>query len=131
MIIEDEEVLAENIGIYLGAGGAEVLIAHSGEEALRYAAQFAPQCVISDFNLPGINGVETMRQLRERFPNLWCVLITGHGSEAVFAEARGNGVDHVLLKPFALPDLGTSLCSHSRADASEAFGADTQVESHA
>jgi DNA-binding response OmpR family regulator len=117
MVIEDEQLLAENIGIYLEAAGAEVLIAYSGEEALLQAGHFAPQCVIVDFNLPGLNGIETMRRIRERFPDAFCVLITGQGSESVYMAARASGVDHILIKPFALPELGSSVCSHPRAEA--------------
>jgi DNA-binding response OmpR family regulator len=131
MIIEDEELLAENIAIYLEAAGAEVLIAHSGEQALLHAGHYEPQCLIVDFNLPGINGIETMRRIRERFPDAACVLITGQGSEAVYAAARASGVDHILIKPFALPDLGSCMCSHSRAEALSGAGAHKSVQAPA
>jgi DNA-binding response OmpR family regulator len=131
MIIEDEEILAENIGIYLEAGGAEVLVSHSGEEALVQAAQFAPQCVIVDFNLPGMNGIETMRRIRQQFPETFCILITGQGCEAVYVAARASGVDHILIKPFALPDLGNCLCAHGRSQVLGGAVAGTEYQSRA
>lgn len=131
MIIEDEEILAENMGIYLETGGAEVRIANSGEEALLHLADFAPQCMIVDFNLPGINGIETMRRIRESFPDTFCILITGQGSEAVYVAARASGVDHILIKPFALPDLGSCLCRHREAETLSGAGAGQGVQASA
>lgn len=110
LIVEDEILLAENIGVYLSAAGANVVIAHSGEEALRAAGALEPQCLIIDYNLPGMDGIQTMLRLRERSPRIHVVLITGQGSDAVLAAARAQGVAHILVKPFALPDLGRCVC---------------------
>lgn len=115
LIVEDEVLLAENIGVFLTAAGAEVVIAHSGEEALPAAEALDPQCVIVDYNLPGMNGIETVLRIRERRPEVHSVLITGQGSEAVLAEARAQGIGHVLIKPFALPDLGRCVCANPNA----------------
>ncbi|HEX9181549.1 MAG TPA: response regulator [Burkholderiales bacterium] len=127
LIIEDEEILAENIAYYLETGGAEVLVAHTGEQALLHLGHFAPQCVIADFNLPGVNGIETMRRIREQFPQTFCILITGQGSESVYVAARASGVDHILIKPFALPDLGSCLCTHQRAEALGGAGSGSEL----
>lgn len=126
LIIEDEEILADNIAIYLKAGGADVAIANSGEQALAHLDHFAPQCVVVDFNLPGMNGLETMRRIRERFPEAFCILTTGQGSESVYVAARASGVDHILIKPFALPDLGNCLCTHRGAEVLGGTGAGTE-----
>jgi DNA-binding response OmpR family regulator len=127
MIIEDEEVLADNVAIYLKTTGAEVAIANSGEQALSHLEHFAPQCVIVDFNLPGINGIETMRRIREQYPEAFCILVTGQGSESVYTAARASGVDHILIKPFSLPDLGNCLCNHQQAEALGGAGAGTEL----
>lgn len=124
LIVEDEALLAENIGLFLTAAGAEVAIAGSGEEALRAADVLDPQCVIVDFNLPGMDGIQTMIRIRERHPRVHSVLITGQGSEAVLTAARAHGIEHVLIKPFALPDLGHCVCTNPRAEALSAAPSD-------
>ncbi len=110
LIVEDEALLADNIAVYLRAAGAEVAVAHSGEEALRAAEGLDPDCVIVDYNLPGMDGIQTLLKLRGRNPGVHVVLITGQGSDAVLAAARAQGVAHILVKPFALPDLGRCVC---------------------
>jgi len=124
LIVEDEVLLAENIGVFLTAAGAEVVIAHSGEEALQAAEALDPQCVIVDYNLPGMDGIQTLLRIRERRSQVHSVLITGQGSEAVLAEARAQGIAYVLIKPFALPDLGHCVCSSPRAVALSSAPAD-------
>jgi DNA-binding response OmpR family regulator len=65
--------------------------------------------VLTDYNLPGINGIETARLIRARDPETSFVLMTGHPSEAVFAEARDDGARGILVKPFALAELRACL----------------------
>lgn len=122
MIVEDEVLLAENIAFYLGAAGALVAIAHSGERALLDSESFAPQCLIVDYNLPGMNGIETVRRFRERDPDTRCILITGQGSEEVLAAARSHGIERVLTKPFPLYDIcsGCDLNCHVKTGAQDA-----------
>ena len=112
LIVEDEVLLAENISVFLTAGGAEVVIAHCGEDALPAAEGMDPQCVIVDYNLPGMDGIQTLLRIRERHPRVHGVLITGQGSEAVLTAARAQGIAHVLMKPFALPDLANCVCAN-------------------
>jgi CheY-like chemotaxis protein len=115
LIVEDEAILARNLGRFLGANGRPIAIAHSGEQAVRTAETFAPGCVVADFNLPGINGLQTIARVRDQHPDALCVLITAQASEAVFAAAREQGVRHVLRKPFPLRDLSSYICGNHPA----------------
>ena len=110
LIVEDEEMLASNLAAFLAqVAGAEVVVAPSGEQAVLEAARFAPHCVLTDYNLPGINGIETARLIRARDPETSFVLMTGYPSEAVFAAARDYGAQGILVKPFALAELRACL----------------------
>lgn len=114
LLVEDEETLAENLGAFLESLGAEVAIAHSGEQAIRAADLLGPQCVVMDYNLPGMNGLQTIDRIWERHPQARCVLITAQCSEAITMEALERGIQQVLLKPFPLPELRTQVCGGSR-----------------
>jgi len=109
LIVDDEMVLAENLGVFFTNAGATVAIAHSGEEALEVADRFQPECVIADCNLPGINGMETLRRIVERHPGTVPVLITGRTDE-VIREAAALGIHNVLIKPFPLVELCRFMC---------------------
>jgi CheY-like chemotaxis protein len=111
LVIDDEQGFADNIGFYLGSAGAHVVsVAYSGEQALGAAETFAPECIVADYNLPGIDGIETIVRLREMHPAARCVLMTAHPSAAMFAAAREHGVRDVLIKPFPLPSLRPHVC---------------------
>ena len=106
LIVDDEEALAENIAAFLARlPGLEVAVARSGEEAVLEAERFAPHCVVTDYHLPGIDGLETASRIRARDPDTSFVLISGQPSDAMYAEAHSQGVRCVLVKPFPLAQL--------------------------
>jgi CheY-like chemotaxis protein len=111
LVIDDEQGFADNVGLYLGSSGAhDVTITYSGEEALGAAETFAPECILADYNLPGIDGLETISRLLKQHPAARCVLMTAYPSAAMFAAAREQGVREVLIKPFPLPSLRPHVC---------------------
>ncbi len=109
LIVDDENVLAENLGVYFTNAGATVAIAHTGEEAVAAADRFNPECVVADCNLPGIDGIETLRRIMERHPAALAVLITGR-TDQVIREARALGIRNILIKPFPLVELCRCMC---------------------
>ena len=117
LIVDDETVLAENLGVYFTNAGATVAVAHTGEEAIETADRFGPDCVIADCNLPGISGMETLRLISSRHPEAVTVLITGRTDE-VIREAGALGIHNVLIKPFPLVELCRFMCGpHAPAGA--------------
>lgn len=111
LIVDDNEDLASNIAAYLALLlGADVAVAYSGEQAVLEAERFVPDCVVTDYHLPGMNGIETVTRIRAQDPRISAVLITGNPSEAIFAAAQGEGIPQVLVKPFPLADL-KGLCA--------------------
>ncbi len=127
LIVDDETVLAENLGVYFTNAGATVAIAHTGEEAVAAADRFNPECVIADCNLPGISGTETLRRIMERHPETLPVLITGRTDE-VIREARALGIRNILIKPFPLAELCRCMCG-PRAPAGAPCETEPKVQS--
>ena len=74
--------------------GQEVRVAHDGPEALAVAGEFRPEVVLLDIGLPGMDGYEVARRLRERpeFEGTLLVALTGWGQEADVAEVQGGGL---------------------------------------
>ena len=67
-------------------------------EALDRVTDDPPECIVSDYNMPGMDGIELLRTVRETYPELPFVLYTGRGSEAVASEAVSAGVTDYLQK---------------------------------
>lgn len=70
----------------------------SAEDGLEEISDCLPDCIISDYNMPGMNGIDFLRQVRESHPQLPFILYTGRGSEEVASEAISAGVTDYLQK---------------------------------
>jgi DNA-binding response OmpR family regulator len=109
LVVEDEQLLAENLQGYLQAQALEVRIAHTGEAAIGEAERFSPDVMVFDYRLPDMEGFEVLDAVRQ---NRKChfVLITGHPTAEVCERARQLGVSHILFKPFPLAELARAVC---------------------
>jgi two-component system response regulator AtoC len=105
LIVEDEEVLARNMATYLARQGFEVETAGSAEQALVGLAEFRPDVVVLDVNLPGMDGMQLLARLRERDPSTAVIMVTGHGHVEMAVEAMKAGVLDFLTKPVPLAKL--------------------------
>ncbi|MET0847245.1 MAG: response regulator [Pseudomonas sp.] len=109
LVVEDEQLLAENLQGYLQAQALEVRIAHNGETAIGEAERFSPDVMVFDYRLPDMEGFQVLNAVRQ---NRKChfVLITGHPTAEVCERARQLGVSHILFKPFPLAELARAVC---------------------
>ena len=105
MVVDDEEDLRRPILQSLVREGFEVDAAGSGPEALAIVEVKPPNLIILDLTLPGMDGIETLRRLRERVGEIKVVVITGRGTAQHVREALALGVREFLGKPFDLDRL--------------------------
>ena len=101
LIVEDYPDTADLLGRYARLIGCETRAAANGEEALRIALEFLPQIVLLDIGLPGIDGWEVARILREKLAPIHPVLIaiTAFGGHEDRLRSTEAGIDHHLAKP--------------------------------
>lgn len=98
-------------------GGVEVVgIALSGEEALVLAGDLRPDLVLLDFQMPGLNGIETTRRLRAILPELPVVIVTAHDDEAYRAAASAAGARGWVSKTEIADSLGPLLADLGLGD---------------
>jgi PAS domain S-box-containing protein len=100
LLVDDNLDLADLLSDELSRAGHDVTVAHDGPAALEAAGRVAPDIVLLDIGLPGIDGYEVARRLRHRFgaaPVL--VALTGYGQEEDRRLSREAGFDHHLTKP--------------------------------
>jgi PAS domain S-box-containing protein len=99
--VEDDSAYAELVKLYLERETPDIHVESvgSGENALdRLGGEPAVDCVVSDYDMPGLDGLELLERVRERRPALPFVLYTGKGGEEIAAEAIGKGVDDYMQK---------------------------------
>jgi CheY-like chemotaxis protein len=106
LIVEDEQVLAQNVKTYLDRRFADVRIAADGVHAMEMFISFEPDVVVLDYGLPGENGLQIYRDMqRLRAHPMACVLVTGYPLERFADPAKDLGVHLLVNKPFSLSEL--------------------------
>src|SRR6476620_368712 len=105
LIVEDEFAVARGIQYALQQEGYQVAVARSGEEGLEFATNQAPDLVVLDVRLPGMDGFETLRRLRAVGSKAPVLLLTARGAEFDKVVGLELGADDYVTKPFALREL--------------------------
>lgn len=106
LLIDDSaEIRAFVTGYVLKPQGFEVEIAMDGFDGLRKALNNPPDLILTDFEMPRMNGLELLRELRKHHQDIPVILMTSHGSEQIAVEFFRLGVYDYLIKPFDPRDM--------------------------
>ncbi|NIA52598.1 PAS domain S-box protein [Massilia sp. TW-1] len=107
LVVDDNRDAADTLGLLLEADGAEVRVCYDGRAALAAAESFLPTSVLLDLGMPGMDGFEVARRLRqdERFAGVRIAALTGWGQDADRRQTRNRGFSHHLTKPVSIEDL--------------------------
>lgn len=108
LVVEDEEILAENLKAYLERRGCTVRVALDGASAIALAGEFKPEFVVLDYRLPDMDGFSVLDSIRSR-QDCACVLTTGHPTSEVLSAAASRGIEHILFKPYPMAELASAL----------------------
>ena len=105
LLVDDEEEFARLLARRLETRGMKVTAAACGEEAVALVEKQRFDVAVVDLSMPGIDGIETLKQIRGRRPNLKVLMLTGHATVAGGIEAMKQGADDFLQKPVAMDEL--------------------------
>jgi len=106
LVVDDEPTIAEVVARYLERAGYRARIAADGAQALQAASQERPDLVILDLMLPGLDGLEVMRRLREQDRDrIAVILLTAKGEESDRVIGLRLGADDYVVKPFSPAEL--------------------------
>lgn len=125
LIVEDEYAVARGVQYALQQEGYQVVVAGSGEDGLTAAADLAPDLLILDVRLPGIDGFETLRRLRAGGSKAPVLMLTARDEEMDKVIGLELGADDYLTKPFGLRELMSrikALLRRAYGDLSDAVG---------
>ena len=110
MIVEDDPTVADVVRRYLSRDGHQVDWAADGHAALRKLAETAPDLIVLDLMLPGMDGLEVCRRLRERWP-IPVIMLTALGTETDRLVGFEAGADDYVTKPFSPRELALRIRS--------------------
>lgn len=107
LVVDDEAKLLRAVAVDLRAEGYDVTTARSGAEALTLVAQSLPDLIVSDIRMPGIDGYQLARRLREnaRTAIIPVIFLTAKDTSADRIEGFRSGVDAYITKPFEPDEL--------------------------
>ncbi|HTI69400.1 MAG TPA: sigma-54 dependent transcriptional regulator [Candidatus Limnocylindria bacterium] len=105
LLIDDEADVQYSFKRIFDSPELELHTASSGEEGLRLLSKCKPDLVISDIRMAGMNGLETLRKIRQIDPKVPVIMMTAYGTTQMAIEAMKLGAYDYLLKPFDVPKL--------------------------
>jgi DNA-binding NtrC family response regulator len=105
LIVDDEENTRLGLTKLLSREGYEVESAANGHEALDYLDRKKVSLIISDINMPDMNGLVFLRELSRKYPSISVIMITAYGGVESYLEAMNLGAYEYLHKPVRLDEL--------------------------
>jgi two-component system, NtrC family, response regulator HydG len=114
LIVDDDQRMTRTLSDILSVAGYNAEEAHSGEEALEKIDAQSIDCVLTDVRMPGMNGVEFHRQLRQVRPGLPVILMTAFAADDIICQGLEEGAVGVLEKPLDINLVLTLFASLSR-----------------
>lgn len=105
LIVDDDRVILELASIILRSGGYSVHTASDGVNALNLLEKEPFDLVLLDFMMPKKDGLEVLREIKDKFPDIAVIIFTGMGSEDVAVRAMKAGAADYIIKPFRNHDL--------------------------
>ena len=120
LIVDDERDFVEVLSLRLTDAGHRVQAAYSGKEALSILAETEPEAlpdidvIILDIKMPGMDGIETLKLIKAKYPVVEIILLTGHGAVDTAIKGLKSGAFDYLLKPADFEELTSKLQAASK-----------------
>ncbi len=130
LVVDDEELYRNALERILARAGHNVVSARDATEALSIVSTQPIDLVLADIQMPGINGIELVRQIHDSAPDLPCIVVTGHGSSERSVEALRAGAFWYLEKPFDQGHLDVVRCLVEQAIEVGRLRSDNRILQH-
>ena len=111
LVVDDNEIVRIVVTKMISRLGYEVLATDSGEKGLSLFLKNQFDLVITDYEMPGMDGIELAIRIKEKSPFTLVILMTGHEKNPTLAKLSGTLVDQALFKPFGLQEIAEKIQS--------------------
>ena len=130
-IVDDDDALRDSLDFLLAAAGFSAKVFESASGFLEALARVRAGCLIADIRMPGMDGLELLRRVKQERPLLPIIIMTGHGDVPLAVEAMKLGANDFIEKPFEDQRLIDTIraAMTSAADALEGETASAQIMS--
>ena len=105
LVVDDDQSVASAFENFLGYEGHTCRLASNAEEAMRLIAVRRPALVMMDVRMPGVDGLSALKQIRNTFPDIYVVMMTGYGTSQTSIDAIRSGAYDYLTKPLDLEEI--------------------------
>jgi DNA-binding response OmpR family regulator len=105
LLVDDEEEFVRALSERLSLRDLASQTALNGEDAMKFVGSKAPHIMVLDLKMPGTSGMEVLRLVKKRYPEIQVIILTGHGNDLDEAEARSIGIFDYLRKPVDIEAL--------------------------
>ena len=129
LLVDDEEEFVRALSERLQLRDLASRTAFSGDQAMRFVGEAAPDIMVLDLKMPGTSGLEVLRLVKARYPHVQVIVLTGHGNDLDEAEARAVGIFDWLRKPVDIEVLVDRIrAAHEESRRGAALSAATFAE---
>lgn len=105
LLVDDEEAFVNTLAQRLKMRELHVNTVYDGEQALAKVKSEEPDVMVLDLKMPGLHGMDVLKEIRKAYPNMQVIILTGHGTEKDEEEARRLGGFDFLRKPADIETL--------------------------
>ena len=109
LVADDDKQVRQILKIFLTRQGYHVDEAENGAQALAIIDSARPDLVFLDIVMPDLNGIETLHWIRQKYPELSVIIMTGMNQEEVWKKAMLSGATDYITKPFSYEQLRANL----------------------
>jgi CheY-like chemotaxis protein len=109
LLVDDDPTIRDSMGLFFDAEGCRYTSVGSAERAIEELASGGYDLIISDYKLPGMDGLEFLGRIRESHPTIAKIFITAYGGPGLFSRAEQMGVSGCIEKPLTPEKVETCL----------------------
>ncbi len=109
LLVDDDEWIRDSLTVYFSTEGCHILAVETAEEGLELLKQEDWDIILTDYKLPGIDGLTFSKKIQEIRPDAIRILITAYKSKEVVSEAVSAGIQDLIDKPFTIKTIEDSM----------------------
>ena len=109
LVVDDNEAIRSLVSVILEKLGLKVSSADNGKRGMDLFVNSKFDLVVTDFNMPGMNGIDLANKIKVKSPSTVIVLMTGEEKEFILSIIKDTGVDRAIFKPFSFSEMAETV----------------------